>query len=74
LAEVDEVSIFWLSDLIDSKGESREDLPNADRDVETRGEVCANAFRQLGGLRREDVDLLRHALHVAIGIHGLCAE
>ena len=74
LADIHEMAIRWLPHLIDSKALPRDDLAHAYRETEPLREARSKQLGELGGARGEQVDVLRHALRLAVRVDGVSAE
>jgi hypothetical protein len=68
------MAVLRFPRLVDAISLPLADLADSNGDVEALRQVGTEFLREIRRPRREDVDALRHALLLHIGIHGLRAE
>ncbi len=71
---IHEMTVLRLPNLVQAVANPIRHDSNADRDLETLREITAQFLGQLGGSRREDIDVLGHSRFIDIGIHRVGAK
>jgi len=74
LANVDEMTARRLAHLVDTKSQPGPDLADAHGDTQSIREEGTQLFGEIGGSRSQHIDVVRHALRLAVGVDGLGAE